>query len=212
MCIVAFPLGVFNLNPTLPSHMEVVSAALTVCTICKAIEAWIEQYAEKEATIIQISSTVTQIHNILLPFSAAEFKGTGEIQLSGCIRSVSDVLHRTKEHLLAWSYRRSRTIVAFLNPAALVNQLREDERQLNNKLIVLLTSVAVVGYFRDHVKYTGGQPNINPPPAVPDPLDDMKDPEALEFWRDYIGAKVGLVHLLPPKALMDNVHHLDSIC
>ena len=190
--------------------MDVVSAALAVCSIYKAIEAWAEQHAEKEATIIQISSTVTQIHNILLPFSAAEFKGTGEIQLSDCIRSVGDVLYRTKEHLLVWSYKRSRKIVAFLNPAALVKQLREDESQLNNQLIVLLTSVAVVGYFRDHAR-DASRPTIEPPCGV-EPLDDLEDPEALEFWRDYIGAKVGLVHLLPPKALMDNSHHLDNIC
>ncbi|KAJ3505451.1 hypothetical protein NLJ89_g7408 [Agrocybe chaxingu] len=172
--------------------MEVISVALTVCTLCKVIESWIEQRAEKEATITQISATVVQIRNILSPFASAEFKGTGEAQLCDCIRSIGDVLQRTKEHLLVWGYKRSRKIVAFLNPAVLVKQLRDDERQLNNQLIILLTSVAVVGYFRDHAK-DAVQPQINPPPYEVGPLDELKDQQALEFWRDYIGAKITFI-------------------
>lgn len=176
--------------------MEVISVALTVCTLCKAIESWVDQHAKTEATITQISATVIQIRHILSPFASADFKGTGEAQLCDCIRSVGDVLQRTKEHLLAWSYKRSQKIVAFLNPAALIKQLRDDERQLSNQLILLLTSVAVVGYFRDHAK---DAPRIGLPDDV-GPLADLKDPQAAEFWRDYLGVKVRLNICLPPRA------------
>ncbi|KAJ3513806.1 hypothetical protein NLJ89_g2744 [Agrocybe chaxingu] len=174
--------------------MEVVSVALTVCTICKAIETWIDLRAEKEEIIKQISSTVLQIHNILLPFASTEFKGTGEKELSNCIRSVGDVLQRTKEHLVVWVFKRSRKIVAFLNPAALVKMLKDDERQLNNQLIILLTSVAVVGYFRDHAKEAAQiSPVLAPPAYSIDPLGELSDAQAQEFWRGYIGTKASVV-------------------
>ena len=185
--------------------MEVLAVATTVCALCKGIHLWIDEQAQKEALLSQIASSVMQIHNILQPFASAEFKGKGEAQLSDSIRSIGDVLQRTKEHLVVWKSKRSQKLVAFLNPTALIVQLRDDEMQLNHQLIILLTSIAVVGYFRDHPTNTitdrpllEGQP---PPPYSTDkdqfgPLEQLGDVGARGFWRDYIGAKVGHVTII----------------
>jgi len=174
--------------------MEVLAIATTVCALCKSIYLWIGEKAQKEALLSQITSSVLQIHNILQPFASAEFKGKGELQLSDSIRSIGDVLQRTKEHLVVWKSKRSHKLVAFLNPTALIAQLRDDEMQLTRQLIILLTSIAVVGYFRDHEM---NRPLLEEsPPHRTDkdqfgPLEQLDDVGAREFWRDYIGAKVG---------------------
>jgi len=178
--------------------MEVLAIATTVCALCKGIHLWIDEQAQKEALLSQIASSVLQIHNILQPFASAEFKGKGEVQLSDSIRSIGDVLQRTKEHLVVWRSKRPQKLVAFLNPTALLAQLRDDEIQLNRQLIILLTSIAVVGYFREHpTNAIADRSSLEePPPYSMDkdqsgPLEQLDDVGAREFWRDYIGAKVG---------------------
>jgi len=183
--------------------MEVLAVASTVCALCISTAAWIDQQEQKESLLSPIGSSVRQIHNILLPFSSAEYKGTGEAQLSDSIGSIGDALQRTKEHLVVWNCKRSQKFVAFLNPHALVAQLKDDERQLNHQLIILLTSIAVVGYFRDHAKngISTGAPLLMNTPRLQDgvvkdpfgPLEQLVDVDAREFWRDYIGAKVEFV-------------------
>ena len=180
--------------------MEVLAITTTVCALCKAVYIWIDEQDQKEALLSQISSSVMQIHNILQLFTSAEFKGKGEDQLSDSIRSIGDVLQRTKEHLIVWKSKRSQKLVAFLNPTALIAQLRDDELQLNRQLIILLTSIAVVGYFREHATQgIADRPLLDSenPPAYSKgndqsgPLEQLDDVSAREFWRDYIGAKVG---------------------
>ncbi|KAF8962437.1 hypothetical protein BDZ97DRAFT_1920509 [Flammula alnicola] len=178
--------------------MDVISLAATVCTLCKAIQTWIDQQAEKEALLTQISSTVLQIHNILLPFASTQFKGTGELQLSESIRSIGDALQRTKEHLLVWKYKRSQKIIAFFIPMAVISQLQRDQQQLNHQLLILLTSLAVVGYFRDHIKDAEQSVSLaafqdgsdSSESRTIGPIDELADMGAREFWGGYIGAKV----------------------
>ena len=102
---------------------------------------------------------------------------------------------------MVWKSKRSQLLVAFLNPTALIAQLRDDEKQLNRQLIILLTSIAVVGYFRDHATNAiAGRPLSEKPPLSQEgadkdpfgPLEQLDDVGAREFWRDYIGAKVAI--------------------
>jgi len=177
--------------------MEVIAIASTVCALCKGIQAWIDQHAEKDAMLSQLLSSIIQIHNILLPFTTAKFQGTGELQLADCISSIGDLLQRTKKHLRIWDYKRTQKIVAYLNPTAVIKQLKEDATAINNHLIILLTSLAVVGYFRDHhTKDTANATSasniapISKSTQPVGPLHQLVDPGAREFWSDYVGAKV----------------------
>ena len=65
--------------------MELITVATAVCAICKAIESWIEQLADKERLFHQVASSVTQIRKILSPFTFSKYNGTGEVQLSEAI-------------------------------------------------------------------------------------------------------------------------------
>jgi len=175
--------------------MESLAAATAVGSLCKQIMTWIDQLAEKETLLIQISSTVSQICNILDPFTSATFEGTGEQQLSASIRSVGDVLQRINEDLLVYQSKRIKKVLTFLNPQALVQKLKEDQRQLNHQMVILIASITTVGYFRDHapsrddasklvreVQKSGDTHTYNL-------LDELHADDAREFWRDYIGAK-----------------------
>ena len=82
------------------------------------------KHFEKEALLSRIASCVLQTHNVIIvPFPSTEFKGTGEAQLSNSIRCLGDILQRTKGHLVAWNYKRSQKLVAFLNPRSLLRPL-----------------------------------------------------------------------------------------
>lgn len=180
--------------------MEVIAAATTVCALCKSIEQWIDQLVQKAELFSQISSSVVQIYHILKPFSSETFQGKGEIELSQTMRSVGDALQRTKEHLVVWKYKRSKRIIAFINPGAQIQKLQEDQKHINNQLIILLTAIAAVGYFRDHARDSQAESLSVLTSESPTtshgstntlvPTNEMGDGDAKEFWRDFIGAKV----------------------
>ncbi|KAF9556479.1 hypothetical protein CPC08DRAFT_752477 [Agrocybe pediades] len=182
--------------------MDPVSTAITVFSICKAINDWIDQLSQREIVIQEISTTVTQIRDILEPFTTAggslNLVGIGELQLSQSIRGVGDALEKTREHLMVWKYKKSQRILSFLNPGALIKQLEEDERKLCRQLSILLTSLAVVGYFQDRTlrgMVAGIQNSSKPLPEADDTnsVYTLKDKESVDFWKDYVGAKIDFI-------------------
>src|SRR4051812_1389448 len=110
--------------------MEVISVAATVISICKAIKTWVDQLEQRDVIIREISSLVVQIHDILEPFTNLnlEFDQAGELQLSQSIRSIGDVLEKTREHMIVWKYKKSQKLLAFLKPATLIQRLQNDEK------------------------------------------------------------------------------------
>jgi len=185
--------------------MDVLSVVKTVYSLCRSIEKWIEELVEKELLIQEIFSIVTQIRNILEPFSQSTkpYDGKGELQLSEAIRCVGDVLERTKEHLIVYKYKKSRKIqiASFLRPGVVIQRLKEDQKQLNNQLLILLTSFAVVGYFRSREEEGSDTSTLvvansltsaetSKSTIMSSPSDELIDEEARQFWKDYIGGKV----------------------
>ncbi|KAF9523956.1 hypothetical protein CPB83DRAFT_862010 [Crepidotus variabilis] len=203
--------------------VEILAIASAVCALCQGIQTWLELQEEKVDTVVRIGSVIQQVHNILLPFSTVAHHRSGEQQLVESIRCAGDVLQRTKDHLLAWSTKRSQKIVAFLAPNTLIKQLKEDEQQLSNQLIILLTSVAVVGYMKDHSKHTSDWPkpvmdsgpgsSSRPPPY--DFLECVKQSDGKAFWNDYIGGKVQFIerdHFMERLSMWAKGNISKSIC
>jgi hypothetical protein len=88
-------------------------------------------------------------------------------------------------------------VLAFLNPQALIQKLKEDQRQLNHQMVVLIASITTVGYFRDHARgdasklvdesrESGVMHSYNL-------LDELHAEDAQEFWRDFIGEKASIL-------------------
>jgi len=193
---------VSHLLPWIPLQrnlMDIISVATTVFALCKAITTWIDELAQRDAIILEISSIVLQIRDILEPFTSGnlELDGTGELQLSQSIRSVGDILERTREHLIVWKYKKSHKVISFLKPSTLIQQLQDDERQLGRQLLILLTSLSVVGYFRDLALKKTVQEKLQSPPQLTVTSSDesigtsgTSNSSAVEFWKDFVGAKV----------------------
>ena len=182
--------------------MEVLTVATIVCSLCNQILTWVDQLSEKENLLGNLSSSVLQIQNILYPFTfVTKFHGTGEQQLSQSIRSVGDVLRRIDEHLLLYHSKKTRKVLAFLRPNSFIQKFREDQRQLDHRLHILIAAIAIVGYFRDDDR--DGQARVVLAQKLEisngdDPskmgtinaINELQAADAQEFWKDYIGLKV----------------------
>lgn len=175
--------------------MEVLGLITTVYTLAQGINTWLEERIEKEVTIRQISGTIAQIQHILLPLRGDEELMHIEPQTLGAIRSVGGALKQTQEHLLVWEYRRSRRIFATFSPSSVIKQLKEDERQLSQQLILLLASIAVVGFVEKQRKRRSVLPastllGTKPVSRQSMVLGPISNKEVIEFWSGYVGAEV----------------------
>ena len=182
--------------------MESLPIIMAVYTLAAGIRAWLDERAEKERTVTEIAATISRIQNILLPL-----KTRGEIDktVSDSVRSIGDALKRTQEHLLVWEYKRTHRFPSLFGPSTALGQLKGDARQLDQQLILLLTSLAVVQYSHSQsgsssssagsesgwsVARVAGATTSSPATV----LDWVENTDVQEFWRGYVGEKVRLVN------------------
>ena len=175
------------------AHMEALSIVMAVYTLATGIGSWLQECAEHERTVKEISETISQIQNILLPLKTIRI----DKPVLDSVRSMGDTLKRTKEHLLVWQYKRTHRISSLLVPSTALGQLKRDAQQLNQQLVLLLTSLAIVQYNRsqrssspssesesESIVVAGG--NRSPVTA----LDWVENRDVIKFWRSYVGEKV----------------------
>ncbi|KAF5371981.1 hypothetical protein D9615_008041 [Tricholomella constricta] len=164
--------------------MDVVSSIQSLCTLAASILIWIDQTREKEETLVAISGTVARISSILTPFQNAT---NIDPMLVDAFMGLGDILSRTKEHLFAHGKQRRRSsingAIAFLMPAQVTKLLNQDEQQLTHQLTVILFALATISFFRTHYPLT-------PKSAECFAVRSAQHEDVLEFWRDYLGAKV----------------------
>ncbi|RDB27646.1 hypothetical protein Hypma_003160 [Hypsizygus marmoreus] len=177
--------------------MEFLTVITTVYALAKGISDWLDERAEKDATVKKISTIVFQIRNVLHPLHSMRAVDHVERPLFDSVASVGDTLKRTQEHLLVWEYKRSRKVIAFFSPSIVTKELEEDERQLNQQLIILLTSIAVVGYV-DRRQRQNAPLVVGPAPQPASSttggvLGTIRNAEVREFWRGYMGDQVSLI-------------------
>ena len=131
--------------------MEVLAAATTVFALCNHILTWIDQLAEKEVLLEDVSSSILQIRNILSQFTSSTFDGIGG-QLSESISGVGDALRRIDEHLHLYNSKTTQKVFAFLKPDAFIQRIKVDQKQLNAQLkyLQLASTMAVMDHVWDH--------------------------------------------------------------
>ncbi|KAF9456832.1 hypothetical protein BDZ94DRAFT_1241245 [Collybia nuda] len=175
--------------------MEFLAVVTTVYALAKSIHTWVEEYEEKHATIRQISGIISQIQHILMPLQDDRDPIEIEPQTLGAIRSIGGALKKTQEHLVVWKHRRSSRIFAAFSPSSVIKQLKEDERQLSQQLILLLTSIAVVGFVQKQRKRRS---------LIPRSIGSWEKQESVvlasignfevkQFWRAYVGAELAYI-------------------
>ncbi|KAF5374469.1 hypothetical protein D9615_009029 [Tricholomella constricta] len=190
--------------------MEFLSVATAVYGLAKATAEWLDEHTEKEATVQQISTTISQIQTILFPFQSVHNDTTShahaEPQVLSCISSIGQSLRRTQEHLEEWERKPSSKVLAFISPLTVVSQLRDDDRELHQQLVVLIAAISILGYIGNHHPNHGDRPSAplpytprisSPPTKHLDPSKTSSPPHAASdvqrFWNEYVGEKVSLV-------------------
>ncbi|RDB27644.1 hypothetical protein Hypma_003168 [Hypsizygus marmoreus] len=170
--------------------MEFLPVATAVYALAKGISDWLNERAEKDATAKKISAIASQIQTVLHPFQSMREVDHVERPLFDSVTSVGDTLKRTQEHLLIWEYKRSRKVIAFFSPSIVT-------KELNQQLIILLTSIAVVGYV-DHRQRQNARLVVGPAPqpassTTDGVLETIRNAEVKEFWRGYMGDHMALI-------------------
>ncbi|KAF9456833.1 hypothetical protein BDZ94DRAFT_1314782 [Collybia nuda] len=175
--------------------MDALTIIVTVCTLAKSIKEWIEACSEKKAVTRQIAQTVDQVQHILSPLQEGDLAAQIEPQTLGIVKSIGSSLTKTQEHLFVWRVRPSRRILAMLSPSSVVKELKEDDSQLKQQLIMLIASISVIGFVEKlrkrhpiHPSSIVGQSIPVLPQSVV--LGPISNKEVREFWSGYVGAEL----------------------
>lgn len=182
--------------------MESLPIIMAVYTLATGISIWLEKRAEKERTIKGISETISQIQNILLPLKTTRL-GSIDKPVFDSVRSMGAALKRTKEHLLVWEYKRTHRLSSLFIPSTALGQLKYDARQLDQQLMLLLTSLAIVQYSHSQNSSSAGSEFESGSSVLPivagatrnraTVLDWVENREVKEFWRGYVGEKIQFI-------------------
>ena len=164
--------------------MDPLATISSVYNLAMFLKTWLDKTDDKISQQIALSNTVSRVCSILIPLqSAADFD---PIIIHACL-SLGEVLIRTKEHLTAFRDKQRNTLNPVdecLRAAQVIQRLTDDERDLTQELVMVLFSLAVVGFIRDR--------SLLPEKESNDIVfGGISNQEVLEFWRIYVEDKVG---------------------
>jgi hypothetical protein len=176
-----------------------------------AIKSWLDAREGKDAIFPSISSIVSRIHEVLLPYCEGGSTGISRLDTItlSVLHGVEEALMRTAEHLNAWNSRRPKTIpfsglLVFFSPDQAIKALKQDEQHLNDQLAILLFSIGVTRRSDDNRAIWTARGVSNPKAVtfsnttttLPGFLAGsssesyFRNREVEMFWKDYIGVKV----------------------
>jgi hypothetical protein len=167
-----------------------------------AIKIWLTARESKEPVVLNISTIVNRIHELLLLRCGKWYTAHSEIDITtlSALTGMEEALMRTAEHLSAWNNRRPKLIpfsglLVFFSPDRASKVLKQDEKALNGQLAILLFSVS--RHENDKANLNArGNPLPKPLTLPPESSDgrttgnSFHNREVEMFWKDYIGAKV----------------------
>lgn len=175
--------------------MDPISILSTVISTTSFLLTWIDQHQSKEKVFRDLRTTLNNVHSgILLPLSsvgAASGSSQLEPNIVGCLRTVQEVLFRTQDHLVVWEdsrkFKSGKKLWAFLNPAVVLDELKDDKTQLVSSVQILSASVQISSFI--------GRSNAPSPPVKPSQslvkgsrnLEIASNGDVKEFWTAEIG-------------------------
>jgi hypothetical protein len=180
-----------NIPPPSEREMDPISVITTVYAIAMGLTQWIDDRKDKGETLKRLSGTVARVCDALRLLQSVPIKNSVDQSVTDSVKSLGDTLRRTQERLLLYGNKRSRNIIAFISPSTITSQLKEDERQLNNQLIIIIFCMTAMGYLKSL-----NDNAVMPVPVTAEPpvLASISNADVKEFWRDYVGGKVGGQH------------------
>ncbi|KAK0187855.1 hypothetical protein F5146DRAFT_731125 [Armillaria mellea] len=176
--------------------MDPISILTTVISTTSFLLTWIDQHKSKETVFRDLRTTLDNVHNgILLPLSSVGTSGSPQLEANvvGCLRTVQEVLFRTQDHLVVWEDSRKiksgKKLWAFLNPAVVLDELKDDKTQLVSSVQILSASIQISSFIR--------QPSALSPPVESSRslvsgsrnLEIASNRDVKEFWTAEIGTE-----------------------
>ena len=170
-------------TPTNTLSLMELAIAQTVYGLAVAITSFIAEHDDKDAVNKQISDIVVQIQNIIHPLLSRRITNT---PLQQCLQGLQIELTNTHEHMKMWKERRSRRLLALINPWAVTQQLKDDQKQLMDRYHLLIGAMQVFHHLKEN--------SLVAPPSKVDisQKDTVKRNriEVLDFWERCIGHEV----------------------
>ena len=175
--------------------------ANAVYSLAVGITNFIAEHKDKDAVNQEISTITTLIQNIIHPLLTRIITN---FPLQQCLQGLQSVLSNTHEHMKMWKERRSRRVLALINPWAVTQQLKDDRDQLMAYYTLLMGAMQVVDHIEGHTPpHKVASPNC---PPLQGEKGRVRVSEVLEFWEKRIGKEVSkpklvfvlTVHLLFP--------------
>jgi hypothetical protein len=165
--------------------MDPLTAITTAANIALTIKKWVDDTAEKNEAIIAIGSTINRLSNVLGLLATKARAGEIDSIITPEIDYLGSLLTKTLQHVRVWTPHRLnvKKIVATLNPATVVEVIREDERKIMEQLIMLMFALSARSYANDGVH----APDDN---VQPNALKWIRNPEVADFWGAFVGSKV----------------------
>ncbi|THH13135.1 hypothetical protein EW146_g7054 [Bondarzewia mesenterica] len=175
--------------------MDPISIVSAVVSTALTIQQWIDQSKSRNTIIRELSTTVSRISTILSPLFASLPSNDSTLVLVDaaahldtttltCLQDMGEVLGRTQDHLSLWSDKRRgkrATLLSFLSPSTVINELRDDEKILTQRLSLLSFALQVFAFRAAQL----------PLPTRPvSTLDLLRSAEVKRFWVDKIGGDV----------------------
>ncbi|KAK0202000.1 hypothetical protein DFS33DRAFT_1386285 [Desarmillaria ectypa] len=176
--------------------MDPISILTTVISTTSFLLTWIDQHQSKEKVFRGLRTTLDNVHSgVLLPLSSVGASGDSQLDPSivGCLRTVQEGLLRTQDHLVVWEDSRKiksgKKLWAFLNPAAVLDELKDDKAQLVSSVQILSAAVQISSFIR--------QPSTLSPPVESsralvfgsDNLEIASNRDVKNFWAAEIGTE-----------------------
>lgn len=165
--------------------------AHTVYNLAAGITNFIAEHDDKDAIKEQISNIVVQIQNIIRPLLSQKITNP---PLEECLKGLQNVLSQTHEQMKMWKESRSRRLLAFINPSAVTQQLKEDREQLMDQYIMLMGAMQVIehvkGYSLNPVAQSKVDSSSSSTVKKKTKKVEEKGTEVLDFWEKCIGNEV----------------------
>ena len=188
--------------------MEGVAIAKAVYSIAIGITNFIAEHDDKDATTEQISNIAIQIQHIIHPLLSQKITN---LPLEQCLQGLQTILSSTHEHMKTWKESKSHRLLAFINPSAATQQLKEDREQLMAQFQLLMGAMQIVDHIKGYNVITAPtKVNYESLPQKENKKAKGKGNEVLAFWEQCIGSEVSKselffiltfnLHLLLPKS------------
>ncbi|PBK69904.1 hypothetical protein ARMSODRAFT_151673 [Armillaria solidipes] len=176
--------------------MDPISILTTVTSTTSFLLTWIDQHQSKEKVFRDLRTTLDNVHGgVLLPLWSAGAGGSSQLEPSivGCLRTVQEVLFRTRDHLVVWEDSRKiksgKRLLAFLNPTVVLDELKDDKTQLVSSVQILSASIQISSFIR--------QPSALSPHVEPSRylvsgssnLEIASNRDVKKFWAAEIGTE-----------------------